>query len=165
MNTMNKPITATIVQRPARKLVVLYSSTGTDYWTFCQEQGCDWEGLLLSIPERMDIPAFLSLPPGMVPTGRAEGAVAIEVPADYAGQIPAGYELVDLPAGEMLYFQSPPYEKEDDFPQAIQSVFAAYEGYDPGLYGYAFDTGSLPVFNFGAFADKGARIAVPLKKA
>lgn len=161
---MNKPITATIVGRPERKLIVLYSKTGTDYWSFCQEQGCDWEGLLLSIPEHMDLPAFLSLPKGMVPAGCAEGTVGIEVPADYAGDVPEGYHLLTLPAGEMLYFQSPPYQEEDAFPEAIQSVFAAYEEYDPGLYGYAFDTDALPVFNFGAFSHVGARIAVPVKK-
>lgn len=163
-DTMNNIITATIAPRPARKLVALYSKTGTDYWSFCQEQGCDWEGLLLSIPERMDIPAFLSLPPAMVPAGCAEGAVGVEVPADYAGQLPEGYALIDLPAGEMLYFQSPPYQREDAFPEAIKAVFDAYEGYDAATYGYAFDTDALPVFNFGAFTHAGARIAVPVKK-
>lgn len=162
-SSMNNIITATITPRPARKLVILYSNTGTDYWSFCQEQGCDWEGLLLSIPERLDIPAFLSLPSSMIPAGRAEGAVAIEVPAGYAGEVPKGYELIDLSAGDMLYFQSPPYAQEDTFPEAIKSVFDAYENYDTATYGYAFDTNSRPVFNFGAFTDKGARIAVPVK--
>lgn len=161
---VNNIITATILPRPARRLVTLYSKTGTDYWSFCQEQGCDWEGLLLSIPERMDIPAFLSLPPAMIPPGFAEGAVGIEVPAYYAGQVPAGYALNDLPAGEMLYFRSPPYESEDSFPEAMKSVFDTYESYDAATYGYAFDLDALPLFNFGAFTDKGARIAVPVKK-
>lgn len=162
---MNKNIiTASFVPRPERKLILLYSDTGTDYWSFCQEKGCGWEGLLLSIQERMDIPAFLSLPPNMIPQGRAEGAVGIEVPLDYAGEIPGGYEMITLPSGEMLYFQSQPYEREDAFPDAIKSVFDAYESYDPDIYGYAFDTATLPVFNFGAFTDKGARIAVPVRR-
>lgn len=161
---MSDIITATIAPRPARKLIILYSETGTDYWSFCQEKGCDWEGLLLSIPERLDIPAFLNLPKSMIPAGCAEGAVGVEVPADYAGEAPAGYEIVSLPQGEMLYFQSPPYAREDAFPEAIKSVFDAYEGYDPGLYGYSFGLDELPLFNFGAFQDKGARIAAPLKK-
>lgn len=160
---MNKTITVTIVPRPARKLIMLHSKTGSDYWSFCQEQGCDWEGLLLSIKARMDIPAFISLPPAMVPKGCAEGAVAVEVPAGYDGEIPKGYVEAALPAGEMMYFQSPPYENEDDFAEAIGAVFAAYEDYDPSLYGYAFATNDAPVFNFGAFANKGARIAVPVK--
>lgn len=160
---MKNAVTVTFQKRPARKMVVKYSKTGVDYWSFCQEQGCDWEGLLLSIPERMDIPAFLSLPPAMIPEGMASGAVGIEVPANWQGQVPEGYHLVEMPAMELAYFQSPPYEQEDDFPLAIQSVFAAYEGYDPALYGYAFDTDSAPVMNFGAFRESGARIAVPVK--
>lgn len=162
---MNKNIiTASFVPRSERKLILQYSNTGTDYWSFCQERGCDWEGLLLSIKERMDIPAFLNLPVSMIPQGRAVGAVGIEVPQDYAGQVPGDYEMVALPAGEMLYFQSQPYEREDAFPDAIKSVFDAYENYDPTAYGYTFDMENLPVFNFGAFTDKGARIAVPVKK-
>ncbi|NLW78686.1 MAG: helix-turn-helix transcriptional regulator [Ruminococcaceae bacterium] len=161
---MNPVVTATIVQKPARKLVMLHSKTGTDYWSFCQEQGCDWEGLLLSIPARLDLPAFISLPPGMTPPGCAEGAVAVEVPADYTGGVPDGYVLADLPAGEMLYFQSPPYADEECFPEAIKLVFDAYESYSPDTYGFVFDTQTLPVFNFGAFADKGARIAILVKK-
>lgn len=163
---MNKNIiTASFVPRPVRKLILMHSNTGVDYWSYCREKGCDWEGLLLSIRERMDSPAFLSLPPAMIPKGCAEGAVGIEVPQNYTGEIPEGYVLADLPAGEMLYFQSQPYEPEDAFPEAIQSVFDAYEHYDAAIYGYAFDTNRLPVFNFGAFPDKGARIAVPVKKA
>ena len=97
---MNNIVTATVAQRPARKLVVLYSKTGTDYWSFCQEQGCDWEGLLLSIKGRLDIPALVSLPPAMMPTGGGIAAAAVEVPADYNGEVPEGYALVDLPAGD-----------------------------------------------------------------
>ena len=158
------PVTATIAQRPARKLITLYSETGTDYWSFCQEKGCDWEGLLLSVRGRLDIPALVTLPPNLVPVGKAVAAVAVEVPASYSGEIPEGYAVIDLPAGEMIYFQSPPYHDEEVFADAIGAVFAAYESYDPALFGYAFATDTLPVFNFGAFADKGARIAIPVVK-
>lgn len=157
-------ITVTFVERSARKMILLYSETGTDYWSFCQEQGCDWEGLLRSIPERMDAPAFLALPKQMIPTGKALGAVGIEVPADWQGQPPKGYDIIDLPPISLAYFQSPPYEKEDDFPQAIGAVFAAYEGYKPEPYGYVFAETEAPVMNFGAYQESGARIAVPVKR-
>lgn len=160
---MQTIITATISQVPARRLVVLYSGGAEDYWSFCQEKGCDWEGLLRSIPERLDLPAFLSLPAAMIPAGCAPGAVGVEVPPDWAGAVPAGYALIDMPAGHRIYFQSQPYEDEDAFAQAITAVFQAYETYDPAPYGYAFDTQARPVFNFGAFAETGARIAVPVK--
>lgn len=116
-NKMQNIVTATIVHRPGRKLIVSYSDTGRDYWSYCQEKGCDWEGLLLSIPERLDLPAFLSLPEGMVPAGKAPGAVGVEVPADYAGQLPPGFEIVDLPEGDIFYFTSQPYEDEGPLPK------------------------------------------------
>ncbi len=161
---MDTIITATIVSRPARQLIVLYSDTGTDYWSFCQEAGCDWEGLLQSVKGRLDAPAFISLPPGMTPEGRAEGAAGVEVPEAYAGEVPPGYARVSLPESEMIYFQSPPFENEDDFARHIEAVFHAYENYDPAAYGYAFATDALPVFNFGGMAKTGARIGVPVRR-
>ena len=42
----------TPVERPKRKLMLLRSANASDYWSFCQEKGCDWNGLLNSIPEK-----------------------------------------------------------------------------------------------------------------
>ena len=162
-DTMENIVTAVFTHRPRRKLIVLHSETGTDYWSFCQEKGCDWEGLLLSLPERLDTPAFLSLPPALIPPGCALGAVGVEVPRDFAGEVPAGYVVIDLPEGDVLYLKSEPYENENDFPKMIGAVFAAYESFEPEREGFAFDE-TLPVMNFGASCEGGARLAVMLRR-
>lgn len=33
-----------------------------DYWSFCEEKGCDWEGLFNSIDCKMDSVAIMKLP-------------------------------------------------------------------------------------------------------
>lgn len=161
---MSEIVTATIIQRPKRKMIIMYSKSGTDYFSFCEEKGCDWEGIFHSIPERLDMPAYLTLPPGMRPEGCAEGAVGVEVPASYNGEVPAGYELIDLESCEYVFFQSMPFENENDFPKAIGKVFEARDAYQPKLYGYSFDKEKQPELNFGAEAKTGARIAVPVKR-
>lgn len=42
------------VERPKRKLIILRSQNAHGYWEFCEEKGCEWEGILNSIPEKMD---------------------------------------------------------------------------------------------------------------
>ena len=162
--TNNRICTVTFIHRPKRKLIFLPAQSGTDYWSYCQERGCDWEGLLSSIPSKLDMPALLFLNPAIVPQGFSNCAAGIEVANGYTGKIPTGYLLAELEAGEMLYFQSEPYTDEQAYTQAIEEVFTAYENYDPETFGYQYDKEIAPTFNFGAFKELGARIGFPVKK-
>jgi len=163
-NNMQRTVTITPVERPARKLILQRAkkTTGGDYFAFCEEMGCDWEGLLDSIPEKFDTAALLTLPRKLIVPGTSDTAAGVEVPADYAKPIPAGYDIVDLPPCTMLYFNGAPYENEDDFCKAIGIVCEAMDAYDPGVYGWKFAPDYAPRYNFGACAANGARQAIPV---
>jgi AraC family transcriptional regulator len=148
-------------ERPKRKLIYLTSRKAGDYLSYCEEVGCEWEGLLNSIPEKWDTAALIELPPYLVEEGGSPVAAGVEVPLDYAKELPASYRVAELPECTMLYFQSAPYEKEEDFCQAIENTYAAIGKYDPERYGYRFAYDLAPSFNFGADAATGARLAVP----
>lgn len=158
-------VTATVVERPARKLVLQRANTtqGGDYFAYCEEMGCDWEGLLGSIAEKFDAPALLILPPNLVTPGTSNTAAGVEVPHDYAKPVPAGYDVIELPPCQMLYLNGAPYENEDDFCQAIEIAFAAQQAYDPKPFGWQFAPELAPHFNFGACAANGAKLAMPVK--
>ena len=64
----------------------------------------------------------------------------------------------------MLYFQTEPYEDEEDFCAAIESAYAAVERYHPEVYGYRMAYDKAPSFNFGADTDMGAKLSVPAVK-
>ena len=164
---VSKIVTVTAVERPARKLILLRGKTTKDgdYFAYCKEMGCDWEGLLGSIAEAFDAPALLTLPPSLVKPGTGNTAAGVEVPADYAKPIPDGYDVVDLPPCTMLYFRGAPYANEDDFCKAIDIVWEAVDGYDPAPYGWQLAPELAPRFNFGASAAGGARMAVPVRRA
>lgn len=151
----------TAQEREKRKLIYLPSRKAKDYLSYCEEMGCEWEGLLNSIPEKMDTAALLELPDFMVEEGFSKVAAGIEVPADYDKELPKQYRVAELPECTMLYFQSEPYEKPEDFGKAIESVYAASGKYEPAVYGYQFAYEKAPAFNFGADSSIGARIAIP----
>jgi len=155
-------VTVQAVSRPARKLIVLRSEKATDYFTFCEENGCDWDGLLNSIPEKFDNASILELPGSFVKEGTSACAAGVEVPQDYDKSLPDGYEILDLQPCTMLYFNGAPFENEEDFCKAIDVVFEAIETYQPEQYGYAFADELAPKFNFGASSAVGAKMAIPV---
>ncbi len=151
----------TAKERQKRKLIYLPSRHAQDYFSYCEEAGCEWEGLLNSIGEKYESAALLELPDKLVEDGFSKIAAGVEVPLDYDKELPEGYKVAELSECVMLYFQSEPYEKEEDFGKAIESVYAAVGKYNPAMYGYQFAYDIAPSFNFGAEAGTGARLAVP----
>ena len=159
---VSRIVTTTVVDRLARKLLLLRSRKATEYFSFCEEVGCDWHGILNSVPEKFETCALITLPPGLVREGTSNVAGGIEVPHDYAKSLPDGYEIIDLPACKMMFFHGMPFDDEQDFGEAISIVFDAIAGYRPEAYGYRFDYDLAPHFNFGADAKSGAKMAVPV---
>jgi len=160
-----KPIvTVTMMERPARKLILLRSRNAMDYLSYCEEMGCDWEGIMNDIECRCDDAAIVFLPKSMVAPNTSRTASGVEVPPDFSVNIPAGYETIEIPPCTMLCFRGLPYDTEECFCEAIDIVSDALNTYDPEPYGWKFDYEAAPTFNFGASAKKGARMAAPIKK-
>ena len=151
-----------VVERPKRKLLMIRSRNAHDYWSFCEEIGCDWEGLFNSISEKMDTAAILELPDFLKAQGYSNVAAGVELPLDYDKKIPDGCELVELDACKMIYFQSEKFDRDEDFCIAINSVLKAIADYDITAYGYQYATNLAPKFNFGASKELGAKMALPV---
>ena len=156
--------TVTPMNRPKRKLIYLTSNSATDYLSYCEEVGCDWEGLLNSIHEKFDTAALIDLPGFLQEESISKIASGVEVPIDYEKPLPDGYKVAKLPECIMLYFQSEPYDNPDDFGKYIGRVFKAIENYDLERYGYKYANDIAPTLNLGAEAEIGARVAIPVIK-
>lgn len=156
--------TVTPVNRPKRKLIYLPSKSATDYLSYCEEVGCDWEGLLNSIPEKLDTASLIDLPDFLVNDRISKIATGVEVPIDYNKPLPEGYKVAELTECIMLYFQSEPYENSDDFGNRIGQVFKAIESYNFERYGYQSASDIAPTLNLGAEPEIGARVAIPVFK-
>lgn len=159
--------TVTIVKRPKRKLMIMRAQKAHDYWSFCEEKGCDWGGLFGSIYSKIGSAAILTLPESMVTDGTTDCAAGIEIPNDYSGKVIDGCELIELDECDMMVFQSQVFENEDDYDVAIGEVNEAIREYDPTPFGYEFALDKAPRYNYGTpNTDRGmrARQAMPVKR-
>ena len=85
------------------------------------------------------------LPDGLRPPGTSEYVQGVEVAADFRGEVPEGFEVADLPACKMMVFQGPPFE-EQDFEEAISSLWDVMKSYRPETYGFTWADGDGPRF-------------------
>ena len=127
-----------IIAKPARKVILKRGIQAEDYFPYCEEVGCDVWGVLTSMDSLCGEPVCLWLPAAYWRPGTSTYVQGVEVEADYAGPIPDGFEVIDLPQAEYLMFQGEPFQ-EEDYCQAIQAVQQAMARYDPTLLGYQWD--------------------------
>ncbi len=133
-----KNIFISVVQKPERKIVIKRGKTATEYWTYCNEVGCDVWGILTSIKSISGEPLCLWLPKHLIKEGTSEYVQGVEVPVDYNGIIPDGFDVITLPAASYLMFQGEPFA-EEEFGTAIEQVQNAIKKYDPSIIGYKWD--------------------------
>lgn len=133
-----KNVFVQVVEKPARKVILKRGREAKDYWKYCEEVGCDVWGLLSSMKSIGGEPVCLWLPPRYIAPSTSEYVQGVEMPADYAGPVPDGFDVIELPGCSYLMFQGEPFE-EAGFGEAIQQVWAAIQKYDPRLTGFRWD--------------------------
>lgn len=83
-----------VVERPARKLILKRGVKATHYFEYCEEVGCAiWEQLS-DIKKAIYEPVGMWLPENLRQSGTSHYAQGVEVPLDYVGEVPAGYDLI-----------------------------------------------------------------------
>ena len=83
-------------------------------------------------------PVCLWLPEHLIPEGTSRYVQGVEVPMDYDGQIPEGFDIIELPKCKYMMFQGEPFA-EEDFEEAIGQVWEAIKKYNPETIGYCWD--------------------------
>ncbi len=134
-----------VLDRPARRMIVRRGRQATHYFEYCEELGCDVWDRLAAIPDALQEPLGMWLPERLRPPGTSEYVQGVEVAADFAGEVPEGFEVTDLPACRMMVFQGPPFE-EKDFEQAIASLWDVMNAYRPEIYGFTWADDDGPRF-------------------
>jgi len=151
-----------VVERPPRKLILKRGEKASHYFEYCDEVGCDvWE-TLTAIKDALYEPIGMWLPPGMIRTGTSEYAQGVEVPAGYSGDVPDGFEIIDLPACSMMVFQGPPFDDEK-FEDAIGVLWDVMKTYDPTIYGFRWADEDAPRFQLVPMGYRGYIEARPVR--
>lgn len=127
-----------VIRKPRRKVIVKRGVNADSYFPYCEEVGCDVWGLLTSMDSLCGEPVCLWLPKEYIKPGTSLYVQGVEVPEDYSGIIPDGFDVIDLPEAEYLMFQGEPF-KEEDYCAAIEAVQASMDRYDPAVIGYEWD--------------------------
>ena len=162
-NKKSSTVFVQVVERPARKLILKRGIKATDYFEYCEELGCDDWGLLTSIKEAMYEPVGLWLPDKLIKPGTSKYVQGVEVPADYAGTVPEGFEIIDLEPCSMMVFQGEPYDDEA-FGENIQEIWRVMETYDPTLYGFTWADEDAPRFQLEPQGFRGYIEARPVRR-
>jgi hypothetical protein len=132
-----------VVDRPARRLILKRGIKAIHYFEYCDEVGCDVWGLLSSIKEAIYEPIGMWLPVNMVNPGTSVYAQGVEVAVDYVGEVPEGFEIIELPPCKMMVFQGQPFEDER-FEEAISEIWETMKSYDPKIYGFEWADEDAP---------------------
>lgn len=143
-----------VIDKPRRKMIVRRGMKADEYFAYCEEVGCDVWGILCSIHEAVEEPMGLWLPKKLIPEGTSSYVQGVEVPMDYSGVIPEGFEIMELEPCKMMIFQGPSYD-DADFEEEIVAVKEAIEKYDPTIYGYRWAYEDAPCFQYEPQGDRG----------
>lgn len=156
-----KNVFVQVVEKPVRKVLIKRGVKASNYFDYCGEVGCDIWGLLTSIKSISGEPVCLWLPAAYIVPGTSEYVQGVEVAAAYDGEIPDGFDLIELPAAKYLMFRGEPF-KEEDYSQAIEEVWAAIEKYDPSMIGFFWNE-SNPRIQLEPVGTRGYIELLPIK--
>lgn len=152
-----------VVERPARKLILKRGIKATHYFEYCEEVGCDvWEQLS-SIKEALYEPIGMWLPDNLIKPGTSQYVQGVEVPLDYQGEVPEGYEMIELAPCQMMVFQGPPFDDEK-FGEAIENLWEVMNEYKPELYGFKWADEDAPRFQLIPMGYRGYIEARPVRE-
>jgi len=134
-----------ILERPERKLILKRGQKASHYFEYCDEVGCEvWEQLA-AVDNPLHEPMGMWLPEKLRPADTSAYVQGVEVDRDYSGELPGGFEAVDLPACKMMVFQGQPFD-DAEFEQAITSLWDVINSYKPENIGFAWADDDAPRF-------------------
>lgn len=148
---------------PKRRLLLKRGVKADNYFSYSEEVGCDVWGLLCSIKEALYEPIGVWLPDALRLPNTSEYAQGVELPFNYSGVVPEGFDLIDLPECNMMMFQSEPYD-DIYFEKIITALSAVIDTYDPAVDGYEWVDNIAPRFQLDPQGWRGYIEARPVRK-
>lgn len=151
-----------VIEKPRRKMLLKRGVEAEDYFAYCDEVGCSVWDVLCSITEAISEPMGLWLPKKLIAPNTSKYVQGVEIPWDYMGMIPEGYELLELEPCKMMIFQGQAYD-DANFEEEIVLVQKAIENYDPVLYGFDWADDDGPRFQYEPQGARGYIEGRPVK--
>lgn len=161
--TQRNSIFVQVIERPARKLILKRGTRATHYFEYVEEVGCEvWEQLG-AVKDAIHEPMGLWLPESLRSPETSTYVQGVEVRSDYDGPIPDGFEIIDLAPCMLMVFQGQPFNDEQ-FEQAISSLWDEISNYNPEVFGFAWDDQAGPRFQLEPVGYRGYIEGRPVKR-
>jgi AraC-like DNA-binding protein len=163
---LTKNITVSIQVLPAHKFIgvrYLDASGYMDFWKkdeakYGRDRCDEVDGVLSSIKNFNGI-----IGSWIYKNGKRGFMYGIEVPANYAGEIPEGMECMPVPENSYAVFHHPPYNYSTLELSVDKALDRYIAGWDPAQHGYEWDD-SLPTYQRHNPLKYGQACIKPLKK-
>jgi len=152
-----------VVDRPSRKLILKRGVNAKHYFEYCEEVGCKVWDTLTKINEALYEPIGMWLPDNLKKPGTSTYAQGVEVPTNYSGVIPEGFELIELSPCKMMVFQGQSYDDEK-FEDAISEIWEVINNFNPELYGFSWAVEDGPRFQLEPMGYRGYIEARPVRQ-
>lgn len=123
-------------------MILRRGRAANEYWSYCEEVGCDVYELLQSVSGSLGEPMGLWLPQALRDPDTSEYVMGVEVSVDFAGPVPEHVQTVLLPPQDFLIFQGPPYD-EAAMGEAIGQVIRFADAFDPTPLGWVWSSTGL----------------------
>lgn len=162
-NSCTETVFVQVVKRPARRLILKRGQNAEHYFEYCEEVGCGIWDILSGIKEAIYEPTGMWLPEKMIKPGTSQYVQGVEVPLDYSGDIPEGFEIIDLNPCKMMVFQGQPFEDEK-FEESILHLWKVIKNYNPEIYGFQWADDEAPRVQLAPMGYRGYIEARPVKE-
>lgn len=147
MSENSTVVFAQVIERSNRKAIIKRGVDATHYFEYCDEVGCDIHAELCSIKGALYEPIGMWLPAKLIKPGTSLYVQGVEMPADYSGPVPEGYDLIDLEPCKMMIFQGEKYD-DSNFEEEVGKVMDAIDRYDPEPFGFVWAPDEAPRFQY-----------------
>lgn len=152
-----------VIDRPARKLILKRGVKATHYFEYCEELGCDIWDILCKVKDALYEPIGMWLPENLRKPGTSVYAQGVEMPVNYTGPVPEGFEIIDLKQCKVMVFQGPPYD-DSHYQEAIGDLWEVMKTYNPEIYGFAWADEDGPRFQLEPQGYRGYIEARPVRQ-
>lgn len=135
---LSKTYFVQVLHFPKRKFIYKPCDIeANDYYTYASHVGCDVWGTLCSVKEALYEPIGVWFPEALKPQGCSCYVQGVEVSLSFHKEIPDGFDIMELPACDMMLFQGSSFDDEC-YEEAIGYINQEMEAYDPSLYGFVW---------------------------
>jgi AraC-like DNA-binding protein len=158
-----------VIERPARKILVYLGKKATHYGEYCAEVDSSyaWE-TVENVKEAINYPMSVWLPENMRISGKSIYGMASEVPSDFTGVIPDGFDIIDLPPCKYMVFHGEPYDEAvvgaEYYQTAVGIVWDAIKRYNPKHFGWDWAPEDAPRFQFPPTPEQGYVEGLPVRE-